>query len=123
MHSSSTNCLNAAHTVHKESTTSAASFSITSYNSLQPGRAVEDPGDQATGWRWRDQWRRQAAALADRLRELGHAELAEGAERHAECLRVDNGPDSELFRKSYLRIPPTLAFSMIRAMLAALRNP
>ena len=48
-------------------------------------------------------WRRQAAALADRLREMGHAELAEGAERHAELLRIDNGPDSDLFIESYLR--------------------
>ena len=48
-------------------------------------------------------WRRQAAALADRLREMGHAELAEGAERHDELLRIDNGPDSDLFIESYLR--------------------
>ena len=43
-------------------------------------------------------WRRQAAALADRLREMGHAELAEGAERHAELLRIDNGPDLRTLR-------------------------
>ena len=47
--------------------------------------------------------RRHAAILADRLREQGHAELAELAERHAAALSLDNGSDSELFRNAYLR--------------------
>ena len=38
--------------------------------------------------------RRHAAILADRLREQGHAELAELAERHAAALSLDDGPDS-----------------------------